>query len=46
MSFSNAKISSFGSALPFAQVFKQYCKIEHSFFFREGHEANIKVMDT
>ena len=25
--------------------FLRFCKTEHNFFFRQGHEANIKVMD-
>ena len=29
---------------PFSK-FLQFCKTEHNFFFRQGHEANIKVMD-
>ena len=29
---------------PFSK-FLAICKIEHNFFFREGFEANIKVMD-
>ena len=29
---------------PFSK-FLRFCKSEHNFFFRQGHEANIKVMD-